>query len=176
MLGEVLGHGSGYEHENEHEHEHDRDGSWAISSNGFESENEGRRAAGWLRAWRDGRIKLHVTAGALRFRRAHAALFADGDYIPLEVTGSRAECAFAFARRREREWCVVVAPRFTTRLARPGALPAPADWFDTALRLPVGAPPAWRDVLGGAGGTAEDGALRLERLLAALPFALLSPA
>ncbi len=188
MLRGVLG--GGYESESEGESESDRETSRAAS-NGFEHEHEnehehdgethgatpGRGApAEWLREWRDGRIKLHVTAAALRFRRGRAALFSEGEYIPVEVSGARAECAFAFARRLHDEWCLVVAPRLTTRLAQPGELPVAASWGDAALRLPAGAPSVWRDALGGGGGAAQDGMLSLRQLLAELPLALLTSA
>ncbi len=179
MLDEVLE--NGFESENESESGRDTP---QASSSGFEHEHhrDAHRAtaacgpAEWLREWRDGRIKLHVTAAALRFRRAHAALFGEGEHIPLEVSGERAECAFAFARRRHDEWCLVVIPRFTTRLSQPGELPAAADWGDTTLHLPPDAPSSWRDVLGGAGGATQEGILPLRVLLAKLPLALLTPA
>src|SRR2546423_15689598 len=46
----------------------------------------------------DGRIKLYLIWRALRFRRGHATLFAEGDYVPLVATGTQAKHVVAFAR------------------------------------------------------------------------------
>ena len=46
----------------------------------------------------DGRIKLYVTATALRTRRADPELYRRGAYLPLAVAGTRAAHVFAFAR------------------------------------------------------------------------------
>ena len=126
-----------------------------------------------LTRWDDGRIKLLLTAEALRFRRAHAELFAEGAYLPLSATGARREHVCAFARRSGTAWAVVVVPRLSARLAAgaareaagvdgadsesaPDALPplewpvGTRAWSDTALTLPPDAPPRWRDVISGA--------------------------
>jgi (1->4)-alpha-D-glucan 1-alpha-D-glucosylmutase len=93
---------------------------------------------GLVRNWQDGRIKMFATATALNFRREHAGLFSDGDYIPLNVWGEKAESIFAFARRQESSWAIVIARRLTSRLA--------TGWSDTALELPAGAPSHWHNV------------------------------
>ena len=69
-----------------------------------------------LERWPDGRIKLYVTHQGLLFRRAHADVFADGEYLPLEVIGDRREHVCAFARRLAGRWALVVAPRLCARL------------------------------------------------------------
>jgi (1->4)-alpha-D-glucan 1-alpha-D-glucosylmutase len=48
----------------------------------------------------DGRVKLYVSHRALRYRKEHPALFATGEYLPLETSGPRQEHVFAFARRQ----------------------------------------------------------------------------
>jgi (1->4)-alpha-D-glucan 1-alpha-D-glucosylmutase len=97
-----------------------------------------------LRAKEDGRVKLYLTAEALRCRREHPGLFATGEYLPLEVAGARREHVFAFARRRGKDWAVVVVPRLLTHLVpQPDGLPlGPEVWQDTYLLLPelAGAP------------------------------------
>src|SRR4029077_18396482 len=60
-----------------------------------------------LNSWEDGRLKLYVTWNLLNFRRAHAKLFLEGEYVPLKVTGSRADHVIAFCRRIHNDWCVV---------------------------------------------------------------------
>jgi maltooligosyltrehalose synthase len=48
-----------------------------------------------LAQWWDGRLKLYVTSKALHFRRSHATLFQDGDYLPLLCRGARREHVIA---------------------------------------------------------------------------------
>jgi (1->4)-alpha-D-glucan 1-alpha-D-glucosylmutase len=67
--------------------------------------------------WSDGRIKLYVTHLGLLLRRAHADLFADGEYVPLEIVGDRLAHVCAFARRLRERWVLLVAPRLCARLA-----------------------------------------------------------
>jgi (1->4)-alpha-D-glucan 1-alpha-D-glucosylmutase len=119
-----------------------------------------------LGTWRDGRLKLAVTAALLALRRRHPALFAEGGYTPLPATGDAADRICAFARSCGEEKLVVVAKRFPTR-----------EW-DGAAALPL--PPAlagesWRDLLTGReAGAAES--LALGELLRELPVAVLVPA
>jgi (1->4)-alpha-D-glucan 1-alpha-D-glucosylmutase len=100
----------------------------------------------------DPRAKVFATSRALRCRRARAALFANGAYVPLAATGSHAEHLFAFARVSENEAAVVAVPRLVTKLV-PGAQRPPLGlkvWGDTALALPAGVPPgAYRNALTG---------------------------
>jgi (1->4)-alpha-D-glucan 1-alpha-D-glucosylmutase len=131
-----------------------------------------------LDEWRDGRIKLAVTARVLALRRRHPQLFARGDYVALEAEGAQAERVVAFARVGEGARLVVVAPRLVTPL-----LPADAGlrlsrdaWGDTRLRLPDGAwdAAAWRDALRDAPLAADAGsAVPVAALLCPLPVAVL---
>ena len=86
----------------------------------------------------DGRIKLYVIAQTLSYRRAHAALFRGGDYHPLEGRGAKQRHCCAFIRQHKRHTCIVVVPRFLTRLiSDPHLLPLGAEiWGDTWLTLP----------------------------------------
>jgi (1->4)-alpha-D-glucan 1-alpha-D-glucosylmutase len=85
----------------------------------------------------DGRIKLYLTCKALTYRRAHRDLFGEGEYVPLEVQGERADHVCAFERRKGDLGAIVIAPRFYTDLAEyPDGLPVgPAVWKDTAVRV-----------------------------------------
>jgi (1->4)-alpha-D-glucan 1-alpha-D-glucosylmutase len=94
--------------------------------------------------WRDGREKMFVASRLLRLRRDHPELFAEGDYLPLEVEGPRAAHLCAFARRRDQQTLVVAAPRLIHRLHHGGAA---ADWGATALVLPEPGP--WHDFFTG---------------------------
>jgi (1->4)-alpha-D-glucan 1-alpha-D-glucosylmutase len=49
-----------------------------------------------LRDWISARPKVHLMQAGLNFRRDHPELFGEGEYIPLEVTGERADNVVAF--------------------------------------------------------------------------------
>jgi len=85
-----------------------------------------------LKDWQDGRIKQAVIARLLGFRRRHAALFAEGHYEPLAVSGEKAEHLIAFCRRHFGEALIVVVPRLTAgfETAVGGA------WRETRIALP----------------------------------------
>jgi (1->4)-alpha-D-glucan 1-alpha-D-glucosylmutase len=68
-----------------------------------------------LANWRDGRVKLALVRRALAVRQHAAALFAEGQYIPLEVEGENADRVIAFARHAGSAYAIVIA----TRLAQP---------------------------------------------------------
>jgi len=88
---------------------------------------------------RDGRCKLFVTWKVLQFRRDHAAIFRDGEYLPLRVSGEYAANVCAFARRHEGKLAVTIAPRLYLRLLGPEREDAPLGetvWGDTVIELP----------------------------------------
>src|SRR4029450_14136038 len=64
----------------------------------------------------DGRVKLYVIQRALAYRREHAQLFLRGGYVPLEVSGARANHVCAFARSHAEEEVIVVVPRLLAPL------------------------------------------------------------
>lgn len=92
----------------------------------------------YLPCWRDGRVKQALIGRLLHLRARCPALFAEGTYAPLPLTGRHAGHALAFARVHREQALVVVTSRLTARL--PGVteqpLAAPAAWEDTALCLP----------------------------------------
>jgi (1->4)-alpha-D-glucan 1-alpha-D-glucosylmutase len=116
--------------------------------------------------WRDGRIKLAVTASLLAHRRAEAALYAVGDYLPVQAAGEDADSLCAFLRLRGDAALFTVARRFPARSAGDGA----------ELAWPEAAPQArrWRDLLTGRV-VARDSTLEPAALLADLPVAVLVP-
>jgi (1->4)-alpha-D-glucan 1-alpha-D-glucosylmutase len=140
-----------------------------------ETENQTKLLRQMVSGWRDGRIKLFLTDKALDFRRAHAEVFLDGDYLPLEVTGSKHDNVIAFCRRRGDKWALAIAPRWTTQLTS-GSRPPLGEkvWLDTAICLPEGAPSSWRIVLTGAPAEGGGGGkLYLRDILRQFPVALL---
>jgi (1->4)-alpha-D-glucan 1-alpha-D-glucosylmutase len=122
----------------------------------------------------DGRAKLWVVMRLLAFRRAHAALLADGDYRAVAVRGLRARHIVAYARARGSEGVLVVAGRLWTGLGvGAGDLPVgEGAWGDTTLDLSALGALEFDDVLTGATGHAE-GALRVADALASFPGAVL---
>jgi (1->4)-alpha-D-glucan 1-alpha-D-glucosylmutase len=127
--------------------------------------------------WRDGHVKQAVIRRALALRREAPALFARGDYQPIEVIGAKARHVVAFARTHDGANCVVVAPRLPGGLLEPAAdsVTIPTEnWHDTALVLPdalLGS--TLRDRLSDEG-CPSDRRILLRDLLARLPIALLT--
>jgi (1->4)-alpha-D-glucan 1-alpha-D-glucosylmutase len=104
--------------------------------------------------WRDGRVKQALIGAVLQFRAANPALFIDGAYHPIRVTGPRRRHLVAFTRTLDGMAVLVLAPRLTAGLS-----PDPADlscppgtWRSTALDWGDGPPGAhhagtWRSLL-----------------------------
>ncbi len=105
-----------------------------------------------LAGWEDGRIKLFITATALRWRRRHSEVMLDGSYVPLQVAGPAAEHLVAFARQHASGTLIVVVPRLTVSLTSdPVPLPlGEAAWTSTRVLLPAALPSApYRNLLTG---------------------------
>jgi (1->4)-alpha-D-glucan 1-alpha-D-glucosylmutase len=86
-----------------------------------------------MQTWPDGRIKMFLTERVLRFRREHADLFQSGEYLPVQATGTFAECCISFARQLAGKWIVVIAPRLSSRVGFPAIGEV---WKDTGIELP----------------------------------------
>lgn len=125
-----------------------------------------------MRDWTDGRIKLLLTAAALRFRARYRQVFTEGAYVPLHADGPKAAHVFAFARVHDDDACITVLPRWTTRLSETGALPVdPAVWEGTTLAIPDTLSRPWQNVLTGESLPADE-ALQLTQLFATIPYCL----
>jgi len=139
----------------------------------------GNDVSGLLNHWQDGKVKLHVIARALCFRRSRSDLFTHGEYVPVSVAGKWKDHVFAFARRLQDRWAVIVAPRLISALTQPGQFPIGDIWENTSILLPKGAPGKWRSLF-------EPGieysrsqisrALNLSELLRNFPLGLLESA
>ncbi len=95
-----------------------------------------------LRNYKDGRLKLFVTATILRLRRMHPKLFTLGKYIPVGISGEGSDNFIAFIREYQGKVLLVVAPVLVTRIISPdqralydGADDSPV-WQTTKLNLP----------------------------------------
>ena len=126
----------------------------------------------------DGRIKQFVTATALRLRRSQPELFRTGEYLPLEVRGSRSSQVCAFARRWQDHAAIVVVPRLVGALLRESdAAPIGSDvWQDTSISLPQPIANAhWRDVFTGQFiAPSHDGELLVSEVLKQFPVGVLT--
>ena len=149
------------------------------------TEPEARRAviAAWLKTWRDGRIKLLITAAGLRLRRALPHIMLGGGYLPLATEVSVPAGAVGFARTAgpgDTEAVLFLAPRLCNGLAATG-YPVPLGvecWKTSRVMLPPGLRDrTFRDVVTGAriratrGG--ENGWIFLGEAFEALPVAML---
>lgn len=133
-----------------------------------------------LMHWPDGRIKLFLTATALRLRRRTASLFIEGTYEPLAADGGHADHLVAFARRHATGTVIVAVPRLLTQLTTPAHfLPVGADsWGSSRLLLPPEcATQTYRNVLTGEVVRADDAnappGLSLAAVFQTCPVALL---
>lgn len=79
-----------------------------------------------LKTWRNGDIKLWLTAKLLALRTQEPDLFAEGEYLPVETTGEGARHVLAFLRRHGNRWLFVAVPRLPVIAAR-GHRPAPGE-------------------------------------------------
>ncbi len=135
-----------------------------------------------LNHWQDGRIKMFITACGLRFRREHPEMFLEGDYLPLQVEGDKANHIVAFARQAGRKACIAVAPRLAAALMEPdlGWPLGNTAWKDTRIFLPptMAGPDKLTDVFTGTGADlSSEGksvAVPLDAVLSTLPLALLT--
>jgi (1->4)-alpha-D-glucan 1-alpha-D-glucosylmutase len=149
-----------------------------------DAENNLAKAARDVAArWPDPDVKLWVTMRCLNLRRHSADLFSNGEYIPLNITGTAAEHVIAFARRSQSDWLAVIVPRCLYGLTRHtadrknSAGSPPANWDDTRIVFPEDAPEQFRCHLSGQlfefeGGKGES-TLALQRLFEILPIAVL---
>jgi (1->4)-alpha-D-glucan 1-alpha-D-glucosylmutase len=142
-----------------------------------------------LAARRDGRLKMFVTARALRLRAERRHLYDAGDYVPIETAGSRRECLFAFARTTasgdgaRMDAALTCVPRLVASLTPDGNPPiGRAVWADTRLVIPdaiAAAAPRLRDAFTGVVLSPDRGegpaTLAAANVFERLPIALLVP-
>ncbi len=133
-------------------------------------------AASLSRDPRTDEAKLFVTWRLMQMRRTHAALFRDGDYLPLEAAGEKASHLVAYGRRTDSVTVVTVASRLFARLlGTPNRLPEGAEvWSDARIVLgEVGVEGELVDQLTGRTIRVAEGALAVEDALSGFPAAVL---
>ncbi len=97
----------------------------------------------WLETWRDGRIKLLVTAAGLRLRRDLPHVFCGGAYWPLVTEVSVPGDAVAFARAARAddgslEAVIFAVPRLSSALTSGGTVPPVGGcWKTSRIMVPA---------------------------------------
>src|SRR5262245_51518327 len=122
----------------------------------------------------DGRVKLYLTREALAFRRAQPALFAAGDYRPLEARGPLAEHLCAFARVADAGAVLTVVPRLLARRGSEAPPLGPEYWKDTGITMPAEVGTWFVNALTGERWETRGDSLALGDVLAHFPVALLA--
>jgi len=145
--------------------------SWLLGELEAEAEKDRAALVETLLCDLDGRLKLWVTACALRLRRTRLDLFRDGEYLPLVARGPRARHVVAFGRRRDSEAVIAVAGRFFTRL--PHGVSGAKTWGGTRLRWPGEGRGRWRCAISGHELRARTDSVDLGEALRHAPVALL---
>jgi malto-oligosyltrehalose synthase len=124
--------------------------------------------------WDDDRLKLLITQALLVLRREHPALFSEGAYDRIAVTGPLREHVVALSRRHRDEWVLAVVPRLMLQHLPPGRIPVGAHlWADTVLHLPAGAPSEFTNVFTHQAVAFKGMECEVARLLRQLPVAVL---
>ena len=123
----------------------------------------------------DGRCKLYLIWKMLNLRKQRADLFQQGEYLPLQASGSRERHLFSFARRHGRQTLIIAVPRLCAELLGSDSLLPHGEgiWLDTRITVPDGER-HFRSVLTGEKVVAtDDGALLGKNLFQNSPVAAL---
>ena len=135
---------------------------------------EGHRLRSLWQTRDNGYIKQWLIATLCNIRWQEAVLFAEGDYIPLSLTGDHHQHALAFARKRGRDWIVTVIPLHTALLAhRQDVDLLFINWGNTAVVLPAEMPSDWVSLLTPGKGR-HAGKILVSEIFASFPLAVLT--
>ncbi len=128
------------------------------------------------------RLKLFVTATALRFRRDHAEMLVSGRYAPIRASGSFKNNIIAFVRVHGERVAIVVCARFLLKMHPAASMPLSREmWGNTVLQVPRHLRfQVYRDLFSGktVGSLRQDGRSVLavaDVFDGGLPVALLTP-
>jgi (1->4)-alpha-D-glucan 1-alpha-D-glucosylmutase len=100
--------------------------------------------------WTDGHLKLALTHRLLALRTELPAVFRDGDYEPVEVTGPHRDHIVAFRRTAGRDRVVVAVARHFAAMTADGTRWPDAAW-QAGLKLEGRQRQDFRDALGRGG-------------------------
>ncbi|HET6493206.1 MAG TPA: hypothetical protein VFG44_09545, partial [Burkholderiales bacterium] len=128
------------------------------------------READWAELasdWRSGRIKFQLTRKLLQLRAEWPAVFQQGNYQPLAVTGPHREHVIAFSRGRRNQQLIVAVGRHFAALTGGGGH-WPQAW-DARLDLPSG---SYEPVLSPLSDSCS-GSIALSDLFSPIPVAIL---
>jgi (1->4)-alpha-D-glucan 1-alpha-D-glucosylmutase len=136
-----------------------------------------------LEHWHDGRIKLFLLQKAIRYRRKNAALFREGEFLPLETQGEYRQHVVCFMRQRNGDQVLVVVPRWHSQPASSTIGEGQRDWRNTEVMLPPNSSVRWWSLLSGHEAMAQQGghssagpAIKVADLFEGLPVAAFRPA
>jgi (1->4)-alpha-D-glucan 1-alpha-D-glucosylmutase len=118
-----------------------------------------------MQNWRDGRIKLAITALLLGLRQQDEAAFVSQIYEPIVVEGMKAQWALGYMRGVATQRRCVLAARF------PGQRHAAPEWGDTIAVVPA---QNWKELFSGR--SFSGGKIALHDLFGFMPVAVLLPA
>ncbi|MDQ2778436.1 MAG: malto-oligosyltrehalose synthase, partial [Pseudomonadota bacterium] len=152
----------------------------AHGSPGVDADLRKRQLHEWLTAAPDGRAKFWVSWSALQLRARHGPMLERAEYVPLEITGPRAEHVVAFARRDGATWLVSVATRLPAMLGLAVGEPPVGDvWLGTEIVWPgsdadpLSRPIEFIDAISGRNVDSSGRVLSLSEVLREFPVALL---
>ncbi len=124
----------------------------------------------------DPAIKVWLLHRLLKLRQQHVELFAEGLYIPLQVTGKHKAHVLAFARRHGQQWILVAVPLQLALLCKKqGKTIEDVDWGNTRIGLPAECPKRFNNILSRKE-VKLDGSVAVSELFNTLPFAILQAA
>jgi len=91
-----------------------------------------------LDAPEDDRLKLYLIWKTLCLRKDQPDLFQQGEYLPVDVLGPKADHVVAFARKFQDTNIIVIAPRLVAGLLNDREVPpvGPTIWEDTHIVVP----------------------------------------
>jgi (1->4)-alpha-D-glucan 1-alpha-D-glucosylmutase len=132
----------------------------------------------WLADAGSGKPKLYLTWRTLELRTKKASLFKEGRYIPMNVSGEKAQHVVAFAREYEGQTAIVVAPRLCATLLGEGSdtVCDETHWGDTNLEISNAQGRCYHNIFTGeciAPSGAERPLLTLARLFRYFPASIL---
>lgn len=118
----------------------------------------------------DSKSKLYITWKTLQFRNQNAALFANGNYGPINIQGEKAHHVIAFSRSLGSDSAISIAGRFFSDLEDSLTMPIGVQWEGTFAYIPKG---NYIEVFTGKEISTVNGELPLRELFSNLPLALL---